>query len=197
MICFNLTGYIIYALITSISPGPNNFLLFSHCKAYGFNDVKDIMFGIFCGFVVILYTAGYGIAEIIAHNSTVGYLLKIISSIWLLYLGFLLRNLNAEFKNQTASKIGFSKAFLMQFINPKAWIMAIGGAAAFLPHYENIHLSVFVFTFIFVLIGVPCMFAWVGFGEFISRLLKTQKSNRIMGNILFGLMLISILMIWL
>jgi threonine/homoserine/homoserine lactone efflux protein len=197
MIGFNLTGYLIYALVTSITPDPNNFMLFSHGKEHGFKNVKMMMLGIFCGFVVLLYAAGYGMAEIVTHNATIGLVLKIVSSIWLFYLGIVLSNLSPEMNAQATVKIGFVKAFLMQFINPKAWIMAIGGAAAFLPHYSSIHLSVFVFTMLFAMMGVPCMFVWIGFGDLISQLLKSERANRIMGYLLLGLMMVSILMVWL
>ena len=197
MIGINLTGYLIYALVTSITPGPNNLMLFSHGKEHGFNEVRMLMLGIFFGFVALLYAAGYGMAQIITYHSTIGLILKIISSVWLFYLGLVLSKLNPQINAQPTAKIGFTKAFVMQFINPKAWIMTIGGAAAFMPHYSNIHLSVLVFTVIFSTVGVLCMFVWVGFGDLIAKLLKSERSNRILGYCLFGLMMVSIVMIWL
>ncbi len=197
MIGFNLTGYLIYALVTSITPGPNNFMLFTHGKDHGFKEVKMLMLGIFMGFVVLLYAGGYGIAQLITHNPNLAFALKLLSSAWLFYLGLVLSKLSPTINHQPTSKIGFSKAFLMQFINPKAWIMTIGGAAAFLPHYSNIHLNVFIFTMIFAAVGVPCMFVWVGFGDLISRMLTSDKANRILGYYLFGLMMVSIVTVWL
>jgi threonine/homoserine/homoserine lactone efflux protein len=154
------------------------------------------MTGIFLGFFVLLYVSGYGIAEIITKNQTIGLVLKIISSIWLFYLAIVLSKLSSNISVNSNSKIGFYQGFFMQFINPKAWIMAITGASAFLPHLNNIHISVFVFAIIFGLVGVPCMISWILFGDLISRLLKSEKANRTLGIILFVLMIISIAMIW-
>ena len=83
----------------------------------------------------------------------------------------------------------------MQFVNPKAWIMAIGGASAFLPHFDNIHLSVFVFAVIFGIVGIPCMIVWILFGDLISKLLKSAKAHQILGTLLFVMMIISIIWI--
>lgn len=196
MIGFNMTGYLIFAFVTSITPGPNNYLLFSYGKNYGFKDSSKLMFGIFLGFFVMLYASGYGIAEIITKNPTIDLVLKIISSIWLFYLAIVLSKLSPDISLDSNSKIGFYQGFFMQFVNPKAWIMAITGASAFLPDLDNLHLSVFVFAITFGLVGVPCMISWISFGDLISRLLKSERVNRILGLVLFALMIISIVMIW-
>ena len=196
MISFNIVGYMIFALVTSITPGPNNYLLFSYGKTYGFKDSSRLMVGILLGFFILLYTAGYGIAELITNSSTLGIALKVVSSIWLFYLAIVLSKLNSDTLENSDAKVGFYHGLFMQFVNPKAWIMAITGASAFLPHYENIHLNVFVFAITFGLIGIPCMISWIAFGGWISKMLKSEKANRFIGLSLFVLMNISIVMIW-
>ncbi|RPH31912.1 MAG: LysE family translocator [Bacteroidales bacterium] len=197
MIDFNIAGYLIFAFVSSITPGPNNFMLFSYGKQFGYKDSTKLLLGIFFGFIVLLYASGYGIAQVITNNPTIGLVLKIVSSIWLLYLAFVLSKLNSEISVESKSKIGFYQGFFMQFINPKAWIMALSGASAFMPHLDSIHLSVFIFAFMFGLVGIPCMIVWISFGDLISKLLKSEKANRIVGYTLFLLMILSIVMIWL
>jgi len=75
--------------------------------------------------------------------------------------------------------------------------MALSGAGAFMPQLENILISVFIFAVTFGIVGVPCMLAWVAFGDVLSRLLKSERSNKILGILLFSLMIISIVSIWL
>lgn len=192
----NITGYLIFAFVTSITPGPNNYLLFSYGKTYGFKDSYKLMFGIFFGFFILLYASGYGIAELITKSVAIGLALKIISSVWLFYLAFVLSKLSSDISVESRAKIGFFQGLLLQFVNPKAWIMAITGAGAFLPHLENIHLSVFLFAITFGLVGVPCMISWILFGDLISKILRSEKANRALGLVLFGLMIMSIVMIW-
>jgi threonine/homoserine/homoserine lactone efflux protein len=189
-------GYLLFAFVTSITPGPNNYLLFSYGKSFGFKRSSYLMLGIFFGFFVLLYIAGYGIAEIITRSPTTGLILKIISSAWLLYLAFVLSRLSSEVKAQDGSRAGFIQGFLLQFVNPKAWIMAITGAGAFLPQIGSIHLNVFVFAISFGIVGIPCMITWIAFGDLISRILKSKEANRILGIVLFLLMIASIIMIW-
>jgi threonine/homoserine/homoserine lactone efflux protein len=196
MVGFNIVGYFIFAFVTSITPGPNNYLLFSHGRAFGMNDSRKLMLGIFTGFFTMACIAGYGVAEIITQNQTFGLILKIVGSLWLFYLAIILSKLNSDIKTEKPVKLTFIQAYLIQFINPKAWIMAISGAGAFMPHLGSIPLNVFVLAISFNIVGVPCMFVWIKFGDLISKLIKSEKANRILGYTLFGLMMISIAMIW-
>ena len=196
MVGFNIVGYVIFAFVTAITPGPNNYLLFAHGKAFGMNDSRKLMLGIITGFFTMACIAGYGVAEIITQNQTYGLILKIVGSIWLFYLAIILSKLNSEIKTEKPVKLTFIQAYLLQFINPKAWIVAISGAGAFMPHLGSIHLNVFVLAISFNIVGAPCMLVWIKFGDIISKLIKSEKANRILGYSLFGLMMISIAMIW-
>jgi threonine/homoserine/homoserine lactone efflux protein len=196
MIGFDLAGYLIFALVTSITPGPNNYLLFSHGKKFGFKASGKLMLGIALGFITMLFVAGYGMAEIISRNTTLGLILKMISSVWLFYLAIVLSKLSSDISEDSRVKVGFYQAYFMQFVNPKAWIMALSGATAFLPHWSSIHINVIVFAFSFTIVGVPCMIVWISFGDLISKILKSEKANRILGYVLFMLMVVSIVMIW-
>lgn len=193
----DIIGLLIFAFITLLTPGPNNYLLFAHGKQYGRQQAVGLMAGILCGFVVLLYISGYGIAKIIIEHPTIGLILKIISSCWFIYLAFILRKISTDSNSNNNTHIGFVPAFLMQFINPKAWIVSIAGASSFLPNFGNIHVNVLVFTLTFALVGIPCMLVWISFGGLISKWLSSEKVNRVIGYSIFGLMLISVGLIWL
>jgi threonine/homoserine/homoserine lactone efflux protein len=187
---------VIFAFVTAITPGPNNYMLFAHGKSFGMNDSRKLMLGIMTGFFTMACIAGYGVGEIITQNQTYGLILKIVGSIWLFYLAIVMSKLNSEIKTEKPVKLTFIQAYLLQFINPKAWIVVISGAGAFMPHLGSIYLNVFVLAISFNIIGAPCLLVWIKFGDLISKLIKSEKANRILGYTLFGLMMISIAMIW-
>jgi len=193
---FNIIGYLIYASLMSITPGPNNLMLFSYGKAYGFNDSRNVMLGIFLGFFLMLCLAGYGIAKIIMSNPMAGLVLRIVGSLWMLYLAFILRKLSVEGESGKKAAIGFGQAFSLQFVNLKAWIMAISGASAFLPQSNNIHLNVFVYAISFGLVGIPCMVIWLKMGDLIAKIMKSEKARQMLGYTMFSLMIVSIVTIW-
>lgn len=193
---FDFIGLLIFALLTALTPGPNNYLLFAYGKNYGFKNAYKPMAGIFSGFLILLFISGYGISEIIMRSPTVALILKIISSAWLLYLAYILSKISTSSDLKSPPKIGYFHCLFMQFVNPKAWIMSISGASAFLPQLGNIHINVSVFAFTYAGIGIPCMITWVMFGGFISRWLKTERTNKVVGVSIFSLMLVSVVMVW-
>jgi threonine/homoserine/homoserine lactone efflux protein len=193
---FNVVGYLIYASVMAITPGPNNLMLFSYGKAYGLNESQKVMLGIFLGVFVMLCMAGYGIAKIVAENPVADIILKIIGSVWMLYLAFVLRKLSIEVDPDKKIAIGFGQAFIQQFVNMKAWVMAINGASVFLPRTGNIHINVLLFATSFAVVGVPCMIIWLKMGDLIAKVIKSEKSNRLLGYTMFSLMIIVIALIW-
>ena len=193
---FNLFGYLIYASLMSITPGPNNLMLLSYGKAYGLSDSRNVMLGIFLGFFLMLCSAGYGISKIITSSPTAGLILKIVGSLWMLYLAFLLRKISVEVEPDKKVAIGFGQAFFMQFVNLKAWIMAISGASAFLPQSNNIHLNVFIYAMSFGLVGFPCMILWLKMGDVIAKIIKSEKASQMLGYTMFFLMIVSVVTIW-
>ena len=84
----------------------------------------------------------------------------------------------------------------MQFVNMKAWIMAISGASAFLPRSNNIHLNVFIYAISFGLVGIPSMIIWLTMGDVIAKIVKSKDASRILGYTMFSLMIVSIVTIW-
>jgi threonine/homoserine/homoserine lactone efflux protein len=171
-------------------------MLLSYGKAYGFSDSRNVMLGIFLGFFLMLCSAGYGISKIIMNNPTAGLVLKIVGSLWMLYLAFVLRKLSVDVEPDKKAAIGFGQAFFMQFVNLKAWIMAISGASAFLPQSDNIHLNVFIYALSFGLVGFPCMIVWLKMGDVIAKIIKSEKASQMLGYTMFSLMIVSIVTIW-
>jgi threonine/homoserine/homoserine lactone efflux protein len=194
---YNFIGYLIFAFVTSITPGPNNLTLLSYGKAYGFTDSGKVMLGIMLGFLTELILAGYGVAGIISANPNIEIVLKVVGSVWLFYLAFILKNMHTDTASVKSSKVGFVQMLIQQFVNPKAWIMAITGAGAFMPQLGNIHLNVMVYALIFGIVGTPSMIIWLKMGDVIAKLFVSKQSNIILGYSLFLLMMVSIASIWL
>lgn len=88
---YNLLGYLLFAFIASIAPGPNNILLFVTRQKFGLKKTIQVMAGVFCGFLCLLYLAG--VYAIIIQHSTIALILKLISSVWLLYLAYLVQKI--------------------------------------------------------------------------------------------------------
>jgi threonine/homoserine/homoserine lactone efflux protein len=66
----NIFGFLIFAVLTCITPGPNNIMLFTMGKCVGFRKTIPVMLGVFFGFMVLLAICGYGLFAITTNNLT-------------------------------------------------------------------------------------------------------------------------------
>lgn len=188
----NIIGYLLFALLVCTTPGPNNILLFTLGKTIGYRKTIPVILGILAGIMILLTISGYGLAVITMEYPALRIVFKIAAALWFVYLAFKLRKLSITPAGTEKTKIGFFTAVFLQFINPKAWIMAVNGAAAFLPKFSGIHLNVFLFDVLFLPAGIFSTAVWTLGGDFLSRVITSEKHNKIAGNVLFVVMLIMV-----
>eukprot|EP01037_Dinobryon_pediforme_P034134 gene34134-39919_t len=82
-----------FAFVTSITPGPNNIMLTSSGIWFGFLRSVPHMLGITCGFAVLLAICAAGIGSLVMALPVVHVLLKVMGSLYLLYLAWKLSSM--------------------------------------------------------------------------------------------------------
>ncbi len=93
--------------------------------------------------------------------------------------------------------MGFIGAALFQFINPKAWIMAVTGAAAFLPMVQPVGLAVLLLCAIFCAINFCCITVWAGTGAALRRYLLRPAWQRLFCTVMVILTIYAAMSLWL
>lgn len=182
MITFDLTFALLgFALVTQASPGPNNIMLLASGMNYGWYRSLPHMLGIGLGFPFMIIMVGLGIAqvfEIIPYSYTV---LKIISVIYLLYLAYkiaMAKPLETNNAEDIKSKpMSFLQAAMFQWVNPKAWAMALTVIAAYSPEGNPV-VGVFFIAVIFVCTGSLTVNAWTLLGGQLRTLLRNHTAYR-------------------
>ena len=82
-------------------------------------------------------------------------------------------------KNITGRPLKFYEASLFQFINPKAWSIAITVASGFFPTEENIFVGVAFVTVTAATICFPSICLWALFGSGLRTFINNEKTKRI------------------
>ena len=186
-----------FAFVTSITPGPNNIMLTSSGIWFGFLRSVPHMLGITCGFAVLLAICAAGIGSLIIALPVVHVLLKAAGSIYLLYLAWKLRRMGVGNTADAGAKpMSFMGAALFQFANPKAWVMAITGAAAFLPAMQPAWLAIAVYCLVFSVVNLPCVSVWAGAGSVLRRYLGQPFWRNLFSAVMVLLTIYSALAIW-
>lgn len=169
----------LFAFVSSITPGPNNIMLTSSGVLFGFVRSIPHMLGVTLGFGVLLALSAAGIGSLILVVPSIHVILKTLGSGYLLYLAWQLRRISINQDVSASSKpMSFIGAALFQFVNPKAWVMAISGSSAFLPPIQPISLSILVFCLVFCAVNLPCVSVWAGAGAALRRYLAEPRWQR-------------------
>ena len=188
----------LFAFVSSVTPGPNNIMLTSSGIRFGFVRTMPHIFGICFGFAVLTAICAAGIGSLIIALPAMHVVLQILGSGYLVYLAWQMRSMAfSRDVESNARPMSFIGAALFQFANPKAWVMGITGASAFLPPVQPVALAILLFCLVFSLINLPCLSLWAGTGAVLRRYLTQRKWQLLFCGVMIVLTLYSALAIWL
>lgn len=184
----------IFAVSTSITPGPNNIMIMASGVNFGVRKSLPHYLGICLGFPVMVAVIGLGFGFVFDRYPVIHQVIKIIGIVYLLYLSWLIANSAPKSLDAAKSKpILFWQAVLFQWVNPKAWIMATGAVAAYTTAASDIYAQVLVISLVFLLVSFPCIGSWLFFGVFLKRFLKKRSHQQTFNICMATLLVISIL----
>ncbi len=184
-----------FAFVTSITPGPNNLMLMASGANFGFRLTIPHMLGIGIGFAVMIVLVGVGLVQLFDAFPLSHTLLKILSVLYLLYLAWKIANSappsDAE---KSGTPMTFIQAALFQWVNPKAWTMALTSISVYAPS-QNLS-SIVLVPAVFGAINLPCVSSWAILGIQMRRVLTNKKRlpifNIVMALLLVGSLLVSL-----
>jgi threonine/homoserine/homoserine lactone efflux protein len=184
-----LPAGILFALVTSITPGPNNTMLLTSGVNFGFRRTLPHVFGISAGVVLLMLCVGFGLGEAFQRFPALYSVLEIASVAYLLYLAWKIGTSGeVKLRNGERRPMKFYEAIAFQWVNPKAWMMVLT-AVTTIHVSENFGSNVMLMAVVFYVIGLPCICLWAGFGTAMRQVLTDPKRLRIF-NIAMALSLV-------
>ena len=185
---------ILFILSTSITPGPNNLMIMASGVNFGLRKSVPHLLGIDLGFPLMLIAVGMGISQLFTLVPYLMIWLKIIGVVYLCYLAFKIAMTPIKTQQQSesvqiAKPFTFIQAALFQWVNPKAWIMALGAVATYTVTSSDYISQVVVIAALFIIFGAPCTIFWLGFGKALKRFLSRRIYQRVF-NVCMALLLI-------
>lgn len=160
-------------------------MLASSGVTFGFKKTVPHLLGVTAGFCLMIVLLGLGIAQTLANSPIIFESLKVISILYLSYLSYKIYCYKpTSTSSELASKpINFIEAALFQWINPKAWIMALGAIATYTQANSSVIFILFI-SFIYALVNFPCVGIWAYAGDrlrnYFNNWEKVQKFNTCM-----------------
>jgi threonine/homoserine/homoserine lactone efflux protein len=186
----------LFALVASITPGPNNLLLMRSGARFGVRRSLWHLSGVEAGFAGLMLLSHLGIGALLLALPVAFVGLRWACFAYLVWLAIaILREARAEPTrtgrpaDSSARPMSFFEGLMFQLINPKAWMMAVTVASAFYGSAAPGTLEVMLATVISIAIGTPCMLIWTGWGAAIDRVLTRPRAHQAFGYFMAALVL--------
>ena len=175
----------LFAFVMSVTPGPNNMMLLASGAQFGYRNTLPHIFGIILGIALLLTSVLVGLGLVFELYPVLYDLLKISGSVYLLYLAWKIATASTDeakstgLENNTeATPMKLLSAIIFQFINPKAWAMAIGAVSTFtLPGEQYMESGLWIMA-AFASMGFIAISIWAYLGVAIRQLLTTRTRKR-------------------
>jgi len=170
----------LFALVTSITPGPNNTMMLASGLNFGFVRSLPHLLGISLGFGAMTIATGLGLHAVLERVPQAYSAMRYLGAAYMLWLAWQLARSGPMRPDsaKAAQPMGFLAAAAFQWVNPKAWVMALGAVTSYLPAQPSLaHLA--LMAAILCLINAPCVGLWAACGSALRRVLQDPLYLRI------------------
>lgn len=167
------------AFASSITPGPNNLMLMQSGMRFGLRRTLPHLAGVVGGFAVLLGCADAGLGALALRYPHVADIAGVACAIYLLWMAAALAAAPGidESDATLTAPMRFQHAVLFQWVNPKAWSVAVSGAALMTPLQADPLLRASGLLGVYCAINLPCVLAWAALGAQLRQRLQQPLSR--------------------
>lgn len=191
-------AFLLFAFVAAVTPGPSNTMILSAGASLG-----TTMRGIGCpigaalGMGSMIILSALGIGEIVAAAPVVITAMKLAGSLFLLWLAWKILNAGTFEPGRQTGAVGFTQAFLFQWLNPKGWLVALSAGSTYLvPGHQNEVYGALWMGLLFAVSALPAGLIWLGMGALVSNYLRNIHSARAFNRVMSVLLFTSISLVW-
>lgn len=188
-----LAALALFGFVSSITPGPNNMMLLASGANFGVRRTLPHLAGVSLGFCFLVLCAGFGLGGLFKAFPILHDVLQIAGGLYLVYLAFKIATATGI---RGAAGAGRPQTFLQaaafQWVNPKAWAMAIAAVTSYVPRDHYI-VNVVIVALALSVVNAPCVATWLVFGRAMRRFLDRPAVLRTFNVTMATLLLASLI----
>ncbi|HWR04780.1 MAG TPA: LysE family translocator [Humidesulfovibrio sp.] len=177
-----LASLCLFAFVSSITPGPNNAMLFASGVNHGIRRTIPHLLGVTLGFTFMQLAVGLGVGMVFEAVPGLYSTLRALGVAYMFYLAWRIGTSTPPAQAEAASPASqaagrpmtFLEASAFQWVNPKAVMMCLTAASTYAPPDKPI-LGAFLVTGVFFVAGMPCVALWVLLGRVMRGLLQDRR----------------------
>ena len=184
-----------FYFVMFVTPGPNNAMLTASGIKFGFRRTLPHLIGIPCGHIVQITLVCLGLGKVFQIYPYIQEVLKYVCAAYLLYLGYKIIGSFSEHKKDSSRPLKLYEAALFQFVNPKAWTVALMVASGFFPKEEVLIIAILFSSLTAAIVCFPSICLWALFGSSIRLMIKNTKTKKFVEFLLAFLLLLTAIII--
>ncbi|MGN7869656.1 LysE family translocator [Paracoccus sp. 22332] len=179
-----------FSFVTSATPGPNNMMLMASGANFGLRRTVPHLLGVSLGFGAMVGILGLGLDRIVTGSPAVAGALKWASLTYVLWLAWKIATAAPPSPADAQGRpLGFLGAAAFQWVNPKAWAMALGALSAYAAGVGG----PLVVAAVFAMVNLPVVAAWAAAGQGLQGLLDRPGRLRAFNATMAALLVLSML----
>ncbi|MGF1697775.1 LysE family translocator [Vibrio lamellibrachiae] len=166
-----LGALLLFAFVSTFTPGPNNIMLMTSGANVGFARTIPHMLGIALGFAFMVILVGVGLIGIFNAYPISHQILKYVSLAYLVYLAAKIAMSGRAKEVEGFKPLTFIGAASFQWVNPKGWSMALSAVTLFSSGGAWFELGIIAIAF--TLANIPSVSFWTFAGQKLQHWLTT------------------------
>ena len=191
----DLLSLIIFGLVTSLTPGPNNITASYSGFNFGYKKTLPLILAVIFGWTSLLILMNTGLILIFKKYPFIQEIIRILGSIFLVYLAYLISFSKPSKDKPIKNPISFNKAFLLQFVNPKSLVVSMTTVSIFI-NPENYLRDSFIVVSFFFLMAVLSINSWCLIGMYLRNFATSEKFIRNFNYIMSFLLIVCVIMFY-
>lgn len=184
---------VLFSVAMTLTPGPNVVLVTASAANFGFRRTVPQMLGVTFGFGSMVVATGLGLAGLVHAEPHLHLAVKYVGALYLLYLAWRIARADAAGASARAKPIGFLEATLFTWMNPKAWVSALGAVAAYSTVGDDVLWQTSVIAGVLAAACLASVAIWAGFGSAIGRYLAAPRMRKAFNWSMAGLPVLSLI----
>lgn len=184
-----MLAFILFAFVASITPGPTNLIVLSTSARRGWRPCLPIILGAGAGAASLVWVAGAGASTLMLPG--VRPVISALGMGWMLWLAWQIFTAPATAIDPAAgeekAELGLLGAALLQWVNPKSWMMAIAVISVFTAQGQGLN----ALCLAFFLVSLPCLALWALLGRGAARWLSNPAQLQWLNRVLAVLLVVS------
>ena len=191
-----LIGLVGFGFVCTVTPGPNNLLLWASGAAFGWRRSWPHVLGTAVGVGALGLAVAAGLGVLITEVPLVGLAMKVGGSAYLLYLAWQVAGAGALRRTAVARPMGIRQAAIFQLVNPKVWIFALGAVSTFRPPDAPLILGSLLVAAIMAAVSIPSSAVWAMAGDLVDRLIANDRTRRAVSLGMAILIAATVVLVW-